>query len=277
MQFVHISRGYPALLFVHGFACTQEDWRAQMEYFAPTNEVIACDLRGHGKTPGRPHECSIEHYGGDVAALVNNLELDGCILVGHSMGCRVVLEAGRLAQERIAGIVLVDGSRNATSDPDGAEAAARAAVEKNGYAAFAEMLFRQMFFTPSAQADAIVQRAVKSSAVFGPHLWPRTTRWDAASLDAAFDALRCPVLAIQSTTRDFATLKRRMLKRGETTPWLDFLKSRGAQVEIVPDVGHFTQIEAPKAVNELIERFAVSQSRRPKGSYTSHRSRGSLA
>jgi pimeloyl-ACP methyl ester carboxylesterase len=117
------------------------------------------------------------------------------------------------------------------------------------------MLFRQMFFTPSARADAIVERAVKGSAEFGPHLWPRTSRWDAERMDAAFAALRCPVLAIQSTTRDFATLKRRMLKRGEATPWLDYLGSRGVQVEIVPDSGHFTQIEAPGAVNRLIGAF----------------------
>lgn len=39
-------------------------------------------------------QAQIEHYGGDLAALVTHLELKGCILVGHSMGCRVVLEAG---------------------------------------------------------------------------------------------------------------------------------------------------------------------------------------
>ena len=243
---------------MHGFACSLDDWRAQVEHFEKTNEVVACDLRGHGRTPGRPHACSIEHFGGDVAALVNNLELKGCILVGHSMGCRVVLEAARLMPNNVAGVVLVDGSRNATSDPDGAEAAARAAIEKNGYAAFAEMLFRQMFFRPSAEADAIVRRAVESSAEVGPHLWPRTSRWDAAGMDAAFDALRCPVLAIQSTTRDFQTLKRRMLKRGESSPFLDYLKSRGARVEIVPDTGHFTQIEAPGEVNRLIGEFVAA-------------------
>ena len=256
MHFVRAGRGRPPLVFVHGFACSLEDWRAQLDHFQKTHEVVACDLRAHGKTPGRPHECSIEHYGGDVAALVNNLELKGVVLVGHSMGCRVVLEAARLIPQTVAGVVLIDGSRNATGDPDGAEAAARAAIEKDGYAAFAEMLFRQMFFEPSAQADAIVERAVKGSAQFGPHLWPRTSRWDAVQIDVAFDALRCPVLAIQSTARDFATLRRRMLKPGETSPWLDYLKSRGAQVEIVPDVGHFTQIEAPGKVNPLIADFA---------------------
>src|SRR3989440_849169 len=122
MNFVRAGRGAPALVFVHGFACSLEDWRPQLDFFSATNEVIACDLRGHGQTPGRPHECSIEHYGGDVAALVGNLELKQCMLVGHSMGCRVVLEAARLLGDRVAGIVLVDGSRNATSDPEGAEA-----------------------------------------------------------------------------------------------------------------------------------------------------------
>jgi pimeloyl-ACP methyl ester carboxylesterase len=256
MHFIHTGSGTPPIVFVHGFACSLDDWRPQVEHFQKTHEVVACDLRGHGRTPGRPHECSIEHYGGDVAALVNNLELKGVVLAGHSMGCRVVLEAARLIPQAVAGVVLVDGSRNATGNPDAAEAVARAAIEKNGYAAFAEMLFRQMFFRPSAEADAIVQRAVTSSAHVGPHLWPRTSRWDAGSMDAAFDALRCPVLAIQSTARDFATLKRRMLKRGETSPWLDYLKSRGARVEIVPEVGHFTQLEAPGEVNRLIADFA---------------------
>jgi len=254
MHFIRTGSGSPALVFVHGFACTHEDWRHQLGRFERTHEVLACDLRGHGETPGRPHECSIEHYGGDVAALVNNLDLARVVLVGHSMGCRVVLEAARLIPDKVAGIVLVDGSLNATSDPQGAEAAARATVEKLGYPKFAEALFRQMFFKASPEGDAIVARAVKSSAEFGPHLWPRITRWDAGSMDAAFAALRAPVLAIQSTTRN-AELQRAPLKPGDTSPWIDYLRSRGARVEIVSDTGHFTQLEAPDAVNRLIADF----------------------
>jgi pimeloyl-ACP methyl ester carboxylesterase len=170
MHFIRAGLGTPPIFFVHGFACRHEDWKPQLDFFSKTNEVVACDLRGHGETPGRPRECSIEHYGGDVAALVNNLELKGAVLVGHSMGCRVVLEAARLVPKRVSRLVLVDGSRNATGDPDTAEKNARETVEKLGYATFAETLFRQMFFKPSRQADAIVARAVKGSAAFGPEL-----------------------------------------------------------------------------------------------------------
>ena len=254
MHFVRSGRGAPALVFVHGFACTHEDWRAQLEHFSRSHETVACDLRGHGATPGRPHECSIEHFGGDVAALVNNLELETCVLIGHSMGCRVVLEANRLIADKVAGIVLVDGSRLADRDPAAAEAAARAGIAKAGYPAFAENLFRQMFFTPSPTADAIVRRAVTQSAGFGPELWPRMARWDAESMDAAFDALRVPLLAIQTTTRD-ANLRRAPLKLGDTSPWLEYVKSKRARIEIIPDTGHFPQIEAPETVNRLIGEF----------------------
>jgi pimeloyl-ACP methyl ester carboxylesterase len=254
MHFVRAGQGAPPIFFVHGFACSHEDWRFQVEHFSRTNEVIACDLRGHGQTPGRPQECSIEPYGGDVAALVNNLELRDVVLVGHSMGCRVVLEAARLVPKRVSRLVLVDGSRIATGDPVAAEAAARSAVG-NDYARFAESLFRQMFFKPSAEADAIVARAVKSSAAFGPELWPRMARWDASQADSAFAALKAPVLAIQSTTRN-AHLQRSPLKPGETSPWLDYLrKFPSIKTEIIPDTGHFTMIEQPETVNRLIEEF----------------------
>jgi pimeloyl-ACP methyl ester carboxylesterase len=227
-----------------------------MDFFSAHHEVVACDLRGHGETPGRPQECSIEHYGGDVAALVNHLELNSCILVGHSMGTRVVLEANRLVPERVAGIVLIDGSRTGSGDPEAAERTARAAVESAGYPAFAENLFRSMFFTPSPEADAIVARAVRQSREFGPLLWPSMAHWDAAEMDAALAAVRAPVLAIQSTTRD-AQMRRSPLKAGQSTPYLDLIRSAvpGARIAVVADTGHFTQIEAADEVNRLIAEF----------------------
>jgi pimeloyl-ACP methyl ester carboxylesterase len=80
------------------------------------------------------------------------------------------------------------------------------------------------------------------------------SRWDAGEMDAAFAALRAPVLAIQSTTRN-AQLQRAPLKPGESSPWLDYVKSKDGRVAIVPETGHFTQIEAPGEVNRLIAEF----------------------
>jgi pimeloyl-ACP methyl ester carboxylesterase len=239
---------------VHGYLCSHEDWRFQLESLRDRHEVVACDLRGHGATPGRPQECSIEHFAGDVAALANNLELEKYVLIGHSMGCRVVLEANRIAPERVAGIVLIDGSRFATGDPDAAEASARAAIERAGFKAFAEDLFRQMFLEQTPATERLVQRAVRQGAEIGPALWPRSARWDAGSLEPALAAVRAPVLVIQTTTRDPQTGKRGPMQRGQTSPWLDLLKSRlgAVRIEVLPGLGHFPQLEAPDEVNRLI-------------------------
>jgi pimeloyl-ACP methyl ester carboxylesterase len=253
---VHQGRGAPPLAFVHGFLCSHEDWRLQLKELKQKHEVVACDLRGHGKTPGRPHECSIEHFGGDVIALANSLDLPPFILIGHSMGCRVVLEANRIAPERVAGIVLIDGSRAGSGDPDAAEAAARAQIEKNGYKAWAEELFRQMFFKPTPASERLVQRAVRQSVEIGAALWPRLARWDAATLEPALAAVRAPALVIQSTTRN-AQGQRAPMQPGQTSPYLELLKENvpGVKIEILAGLGHFAQLEAPKRFNRLIAEF----------------------
>jgi pimeloyl-ACP methyl ester carboxylesterase len=111
-----------------------------------------------------------------------------------------------------------------------------------------------MFLRPSPQADAIVERALRTSAAFGAELWPRMARWSAAMQDAALDAVRAPLLAIQSTMLD-ATMRRVAMREGDTSPWLESLKARGARIEIVPDTGHFTMLEAPERVNAMIGAF----------------------
>lgn len=251
MHFVRAGKGEPALVFVHGFACSHADWAFQLEKLQKEHQVVACDLRGHGATPGRAQECSIENYGGDVAALINNLELSNCILVGHSMGCRVVLEAARIDPERIVGLVLIDGSRQAGGDPAQAEAAMRATIEAAGFPVFLENAFLQMRPT-----QAILERARRLDADTGTALWTRMVRWDAEHMEAALAAVRAPLMAIQSTYID-ASRKRASLEPAQTTPWLDFVRTSvpGARIEVIPGVGHFTQLDAPEEVNRLIGQF----------------------
>jgi pimeloyl-ACP methyl ester carboxylesterase len=193
-----------------------------------------------------------------VAALLNNLSLSNCILVGHSMGTRVVLEAARVDPERVAGLVLIDGSRQGSGNPDQAEAAMRASIEALGFPAFRESAFRQMFFQWSPRADALLARSKKLPADVGASLWTRMVRWDAEHMDAALADVRVPLMVIQSTYIDSAR-KRAPLKPGQTTPFLDLIRSKvpHARIEVLPGVAHFAQIEAAGEVNRVIAEFAA--------------------
>jgi pimeloyl-ACP methyl ester carboxylesterase len=167
------------------------------------------------------------------------------------MGTRVVLEAARIDPERVAGLVLIDGSRQASGDPDAAEAAMRASIQAVGYAAFVENAFRQM-----RCSDAILERARRLPAETGTALWTRMVRWDAAHMDAALVAVCVPLMVIQSTYIDH-NRQRRSLTAGQSTPWLELVREKvpGARIEVIPGVGHFTQLDAADEVNRLIAAF----------------------
>ncbi len=253
MHCLRAGAGAPPLVFVHGFACAHQDWRLQVEHFSGTRQVLACDLRGHGQTPGIPADCTIERYGADVARLLETLDTPA-VLVGHSMGCRVVLEANRASPARVAALALLDGSRMGSGDPSQAGDAMRDAIDFAGYPVFAEALFSQMFFERTAYAARMVERAKRLPAEIGAALFPALARWDAQHVEDALSAVQAPLLVIQSTTLN-ADRRRIMLRAGERTPWLDLVRRRvpRARIEVIPGVGHFLQIEAAARVNALIE------------------------
>jgi len=239
------------LVFIHGFACTHDDWQHQLAHFAARHPVFAPDLRGHGATHARPEDCSIETYGADVAALLEGKDLRGAVLIGHSMGCRVVLQACLNAPARIAAVALIDGSyRGGGGDPAAAEAAGRAAIAEIGYAEFQRRLFDGMFLAPSALSQRIVERAMRLPEAVGASLHPRIARWDTATMAAALAAVKVPLLVIQ-TTSVLAGGKRVPLQAGDSSPWLDLVRGKAphARIEIIPGMGHFPQLEVPDTVN----------------------------
>lgn len=238
------------LVFVHGFACTHADWKFQVAKFGAQldseHDIFTPDLRGHGRTHARPEDCSIETYGADIAALLEGKDLKDAVLVGHSMGCRVVLQAYLNAPERVRALALVDGSFQGS----------RPSLSAEDYPAFARALFEGMFFAPSELGKAIIERATRLPASVGAALFPRMARWDAENMERALAAVKVPLLVVQSTYFN-AERKRVPLREGETSPWLDMVRRQApqAKIEIIEGVGHFPQLEVPEAVNELLSEL----------------------
>jgi len=253
--------GSPPLLFVHGFACGQDDWRYQVEHFSRSNLTVACDLRGHGNSGTGHGECTIEALGDDIGRLLKSLNLPPAVLIGHSMGCRVVLQAYRTMPEVVSGLILVDGSRLATGSRPEVEKKARQTMKKTGYADWARRAFDNM---STAGSDAslrasIIKRALALSEQVGIPLFTSLCGWDAGEMDSALVQIRVPLLLIQSTTVN-ANMERVSLQPRDTTPWLELVRSHvpGAQIEIISGTGHFPMLEAPEEVNQRIAAFLAA-------------------
>lgn len=264
MHTVRAGTGAPPLLFVHGFTCAHTDWEPQLAHFSKQHAVAACDLRGHGATPGTPADVTIENFGADVAQLLVELNWTNAVLVGHSMGCRVVMQAALDAPDRVGAIVLVDGSALGSGDPQAAERDMSAKIRAIGFPAMAAGMFGEMFVAASdpTRKAAILARASNFPAEIGLALFPRTVGWDARNLERALKTLRVPILAIQSTSLN-AERKRVQLKAGDSTPYLDQLRRLNANVRtvIVPGAGHFTGLDAADVVNREIGALVASLNR----------------
>ena len=253
----HVSSGSgePPIVFVHGFSCAHSDWDAQVAHLSPRHRTVAVDLRGHGNSPGDAMDCSVERNGADVANLVRALALKPAVLVGHSMGCRVVVEAALQAPEHVAGLILVDGSQFA---PVMGPALRQLFATQDGFATVTGKWFPEMFNDKSNPkiVAAIAARAAQMPRAVGERVMCDLQRYDVTRLESSLAALPVPVMAIQ-TTYSNERRERRSMAKGQTTPYLDMLRAHvpAARIEIIPGIGHFPQIDAPKATNALIADF----------------------
>lgn len=249
--------GEPALVFVHGLTCDHTDWVEQVAHFSPRHRCVSVDLPGHGRSPADGRALTIERF---IDALAEHVaDLDGpLVLFGHSMGCRVAIGTANRIGDRVVGVVAVDGSSFASGDPEAVRAAVLEKVDATGLRAMLEGMFRQMFTdaSPPELVDAVMRRALAFDPVLGPGLIADMAAWDAACSNAMLDAVRVPLLAIQSTAVD-ASRNRRVLAPGETSPWTEAIEARvpGARIALLPGVGHFTMNEAPEPVNAQIGEF----------------------
>jgi pimeloyl-ACP methyl ester carboxylesterase len=103
-----IGYGAPALVFVHCWTCDRSFWDAQATHFAKRYPVVRLDLAGHGASGTARKDYTIEAFSADVAAVVDALALKQVVLIGHSMGGPVSVEAAKRLGDRVIGVVGID-------------------------------------------------------------------------------------------------------------------------------------------------------------------------
>lgn len=100
------------LVFVHGWSCDARYWRAQVPHFSKKHRVVLLDLAGHGHSGMARKRYTMGAFGEDVRAVTDAAGGGRVILIGHSMGGSVIVEAARLLPKRVIGLIGVDTLQN---------------------------------------------------------------------------------------------------------------------------------------------------------------------
>ena len=150
-----MGSGSPTLLFIHGWNCDRRYWSDQLAYFAEKHQVVAIDLAGHGESGLQRTEWTIGQFGADVASVADQLALDDVILVGHSMGGPVALEAARQLEGRTKMIIGADTLNDVSITFPEAQLNGMLAAMEGDFRSTVEGLVRGSFFLTDSDPDLI--------------------------------------------------------------------------------------------------------------------------
>ena len=232
------GEGPTALVFVHGWSCDRSYWRAQLASFARRYRVVAVDLAGHGESGLGRASYTIGAFGDDVAAVVRALGLRRVVLIGHSMGGSAIAEAARRLPGRVAGLVLVETTKQLGAGQSPEAVAAFVARFRPAFPDTARAFVRSMFVSSSDRG--LVERVVADMSSAPPAVAIPTlqaARAYSRELPRTLESLRLPVVAINADNArtDTASLRR-----------------YGVDVLVMPHVGHFLMLEDPPRFDGLL-------------------------
>lgn len=224
----------PVVVFVHGWCCNGDVWRHQVEALAGSFRLIVLDLDPAGAEDA---DLSIAEIGAAVSAAIDAEAVSDCVLVGHSLGGPIAVEAAVKLGERCRLVVGVDTFTDAAFYAPRSEADIAQRLEPFRYDFAGEMAGMVDRITLAGDADlcswitrmmvsAPPERALARMASLLAHdlqsIWPR---------------LASPTWTINSAPLD---------RPGSRLALADL------NAIFMPEVGHFPMLEAPEAFNRQL-------------------------
>lgn len=243
------AAGAPAAVFVHGAGMDHTVWALQTRWFAHHGRsVLAVDLPGHGRSAGP----ALESIGAMADWLLRLLEAAGAgpaLLVGHSMGALVCLEAAAQGGARVARLALLGVTPAMPVHPDLQTAADgedhRSLELMTGWAVGrAAQIGGQV--APGLWTTGAALRLLESRAfpVLGRDLAACNAYGDAL---AAAARVACPALLLLGADD-------RMTPARKAAPLADALA--GSRTVVLPAAGHMMMIEQPNETLDALIAFA---------------------
>ena len=242
-----------AVVLVHGLALDARMWDDQVPALEDIARVVRYDLRGFGRSI-RDAETSYSHAD-DLWRLLDHLEIDEAVLVGLSMGGRVVVEATLAAPERVQALVLLDAVLDGVPwDPDSERGmqAIGEALRCGGVDEAKKAWLRHGFFVPAQRMPDVARRLAEMVGDYSGVNWTSTDP----------QAPHPKSIELLATIAAPTTVVTGELDVPCFHEMSDVLAKRiaNARKVTVPGAGHMVNMEAPEAVNALLRAVVLDRS-----------------
>ena len=244
----------PVVMLLHGAQNDHSVWALQSRALAHRGHaVLAPDLPGHGRSGGAPLE-TVEAMAGWALAVLGAAGVERAVLVGHSMGSLIALEAAHIAPQRVAGLALLGTTfPMKVSDAllESARSEPQAAIEMVASWSHASWLPGPSTAGPGASVVNTARRLMQRMAARGV---PGLFHTDFAACNAyangaiAAASIICPTL--------FVLGKKDMMTPPRSASLLTGAIGHARTVTV--DAGHAMMAEAPDAVLGALLDFTRS-------------------
>jgi pimeloyl-ACP methyl ester carboxylesterase len=257
------GEGQPTFVLLHGFGASQFSWRDVMPALAAYGTVIAYDRPAFGLTE-RPLTWEGENpYGPEaqvalVIGLMDALNVEQAILVGHSAGGKIAFETALAHPERIQVLIAVapavyaGGGAPSWSRPLLGTQQMRhlgpliaRQIEKNG-----DAVLRSAWHNPSkitAETYAGYRRPLQAEN-WDKALWELTAASTESDLDERIPEIMLPVLVVTGDDDRIVPVEQ-SLHLADSLP--------NAQVSVLPACGHLPQEECPGEFMQAVDDFML--------------------
>jgi pimeloyl-ACP methyl ester carboxylesterase len=264
--------GRPIVL-VHGLGGSHLNWLSVGERLAAHGRVLAIDLAGHGRTPAQGRSASVSSNRRLLGRFVESVAGGPAVLVGNSMGGYLVMDQAAAEPDKVASLVLVDpavpNTRIRTWDPFVVALFAGYALPGTGWALMhlrarrgPERLVRDVFSLCCADASRVPREAVEAHVALARERMEHGRRVGRDFLVAQRSLMarlvrRRRFYAMVAGIRARALIvqgSRDRLVRVEAARELAAARPDW-RLELLEDVGHVPQLEAPERFLAAVEPF----------------------
>ena len=237
-----------AVLFIHGFPFDHLMWRHQLAALSRWR-CIAPDLRGAGasKVPESPDDYSMAHYAGDLIRHLDDLQVDQAVVCGLSMGGYIAFEILRRFPERVRAAILCH-TKAAPDTPEakrGRDAMAERARKEGARGVAAELVPKLLARPTQPEVAREVSEMIERQPVPGivGALRALRERRDSTPL---LPEIRVPILVVAGDD-DHVAPASGMEEMARAIP--------GARFVLIPQSGHLSPLEQPRAFNAAVNGF----------------------